>query len=96
MRPTIYLRVAFYYCIYNKYYLLNSLFFANKFPCKISSSNHGIALGSWGGGIIVSEMGLMHTPGIGALIVLVALALTRMSGRLDKGTAVHLSEANLP
>lgn len=62
---------------------------------NIAAFNVGIALGSWGGGMIVSEMGLMHTPWIGAVIVIVALALTRMSGRLDKRTAVHLSEANV-
>jgi DHA1 family inner membrane transport protein len=27
---------------------------------------------------------LMHTPWVGAVIVLIALALTRFSGRLDK------------
>lgn len=53
---------------------------------NIAVFNVGIALGSWGGGMIVSEMGLMHTPWIGAVIVLVALALTRISGRLDKRT----------
>jgi predicted MFS family arabinose efflux permease len=62
---------------------------------NIAAFNVGIALGSWGGGMIVSEMGLMHTPWIGAVIVIVALALTRMSGRLDKRTEVHLSEANV-
>ncbi|MBJ6923059.1 MFS transporter, partial [Vibrio cholerae] len=62
---------------------------------NIAPFNVGIALGSWGGGMIVSEMGLMHTPWIGAVIVIVALALTRMSARLDKRTAVHLSEANV-
>lgn len=62
---------------------------------NIAAFNVGIALGSWGGGMIVSEMGLMHTPWIGAVIVLIALALTRMSGRLDKRTEVHLSEANV-
>jgi len=51
---------------------------------NIAAFNVGIALGSWGGGMIVSEMGLMHTPWIGAVIVIVALVLTRMSGRLDK------------
>jgi predicted MFS family arabinose efflux permease len=53
---------------------------------NIAAFNVGIALGSWGGGVIVSEMGLMHTPWIGAVIVLVALILTRMSGHLDKRT----------
>ncbi|EPF2928295.1 MFS transporter [Vibrio navarrensis] len=51
---------------------------------NIAAFNVGIALGSWGGGVIVAKAGLMHTPWIGALIVLLALALTRLSGRLDK------------
>lgn len=51
---------------------------------NIAAFNVGIALGSWGGGVIVAKAGLMHTPWVGALIVLLALALTRLSGRLDK------------
>jgi len=50
---------------------------------NIAAFNVGIALGSWGGGLIVAEAGLMHTPWVGAVIVLVALALTRFSGKLD-------------
>lgn len=51
---------------------------------NIAAFNVGIALGSWGGGIIVAKAGLIHTPWIGAVIVLLALVLTRLSGRLDK------------
>ncbi|WP_413112347.1 MFS transporter [Thaumasiovibrio sp. DFM-14] len=51
---------------------------------NIAAFNVGIALGSWGGGLIVANAGLMHTPWVGAVIVLLALALTRYSGRLDK------------
>ncbi|WP_394129312.1 MFS transporter [Shewanella maritima] len=51
---------------------------------NIAAFNVGIALGSWGGGMIVAQAGLMHTPWVGALIVLLALLLTRLSGRLDK------------
>jgi predicted MFS family arabinose efflux permease len=54
---------------------------------NIAAFNVGIALGSWGGGMVVSEMGLMHTPWIGAVIVIVALGLTRYSGHLDKRAA---------
>ncbi|MGI9886290.1 MFS transporter [Vibrio chagasii] len=56
---------------------------------NIAAFNVGIALGSWGGGIIVAESGLMNTPWIGAVIVLVALALTRFSGLLDKRTSTN-------
>ncbi|GLR74080.1 MFS transporter [Aliivibrio sifiae] len=51
---------------------------------NIAAFNVGIALGSWGGGLIVAKAGLMHTPWVGAIIVLIALALTRYSGRLDR------------
>ncbi|MBL4829086.1 MAG: MFS transporter [Aliivibrio sp.] len=51
---------------------------------NIAAFNVGIALGSWGGGLIVSEAGLMHTPWVGAVLVIIALALTRLSGHLDK------------
>ncbi|GMQ49511.1 MFS transporter [Vibrio sp. 10N] len=51
---------------------------------NIAAFNVGIALGSWGGGHIVAEAGLMHTPWVGAAIVTLALLLTRLSGALDK------------
>ncbi|MGL5629493.1 MAG: MFS transporter, partial [Plesiomonas shigelloides] len=50
---------------------------------NIAAFNVGIALGAWGGGMIVAKAGLMHTPWVGALVVLVALLLTRISGYLD-------------
>lgn len=51
---------------------------------NIAAFNVGIALGAWGGGMIVAQAGLMHTPWVGALVVLVALLLTRVSGYLDR------------
>ncbi|WP_028865675.1 MFS transporter [Psychromonas aquimarina] len=51
---------------------------------NIAAFNVGIALGAWGGGLIVAEAGLMNTPWIGAIVVLLALVLTRFSGALDK------------
>jgi len=51
---------------------------------NIAAFNIGIALGSWGGGIVVEQAGLIHTPWIGAIVVFSALALTRLSARLDK------------
>lgn len=59
---------------------------------NIAAFNVGIAFGSWGGGVIVSEMGLMHTPWIGAMIVLAALVLTRISGRLDNQTSKQMTQ----
>lgn len=60
---------------------------------NIAAFNVGIALGSWGGGHIVAEAGLMHTPWVGAMIVLVALVLTRFSGALDKRQSAIYSAA---
>lgn len=51
---------------------------------NIAAFNLGIALGAWGGGLIVDHWGLQHTPWVGALIVAVAILLTRWSGRLDQ------------
>lgn len=51
---------------------------------NIAAFNLGIAAGAWGGGLIVAHLGLIHTAWIGALVVLLALALTAWSGRLDR------------
>jgi multidrug resistance protein len=51
---------------------------------NIAAFNIGIALGAWGGGLIVSHIGLVHTPWIGGLIVLGAVALTQLSAYLDR------------
>ncbi|EKO3380468.1 MFS transporter [Vibrio fluvialis] len=51
---------------------------------NIAAFNIGIALGSWGGSIVVKQSGLMTTPWVGALIVAGALLLTRLSHRLDQ------------
>lgn len=50
---------------------------------NIAAFNVGIAIGAWLGGHVVAGMSLMDTSWIGALIVLVALVLTRISGHLD-------------
>jgi DHA1 family inner membrane transport protein len=51
---------------------------------NIAAFNVGIALGAWGGGLVVTSLGLMATPWIGALVVLGALALTTLAGWLDR------------
>jgi DHA1 family inner membrane transport protein len=56
---------------------------------NIAAFNVGIALGAWGGGMIVDRIGLMATPWIGALVVLGALALTTLAGRLDRRDAAR-------
>jgi len=51
---------------------------------NIAAFNIGIALWAWGGGVIVERSGLMTTPWVGAIVVLIALLLTRFSGALDR------------
>src|SRR5471032_1262770 len=51
---------------------------------NIADFNLGIAGGAWGGGLIVEHLGLVHTGWIGGIVVLGALALTALSGRLDR------------
>lgn len=50
---------------------------------NIAAFNLGIAFAAWAGGLVVTHLGVMHTPWIGAVVVLGALALTYWSGRLD-------------
>lgn len=58
---------------------------------NIAAFNLGIAFGAWGGGLIVDSIGLAHTPWIGALVVLGALGLTALSGRLDARDPIAVS-----
>ncbi len=51
---------------------------------NIAAFNVGIAVGASAGGLVVEHIGLMHTPWLGALVVLAALGLTALSGRLDR------------
>lgn len=55
---------------------------------NIAAFNVGIALGAWGGGLIVAHLGLMATPWIGALAVVGALLLTTLAGWLDRRDGV--------
>lgn len=60
---------------------------------NIAAFNVGIAAGAWGGGLIVAHLGLMATPWIGALVVLGALGLTTLAGRMDRISATdHASQ----
>ncbi len=58
---------------------------------NIAAFNVGIAGGAWGGGLIVTQFGLMATPWVGALVVLGALGLTTLAGRLDRRDGIHSS-----
>ncbi|MFK3844578.1 MFS transporter [Stenotrophomonas sp. NPDC078853] len=51
---------------------------------NIAAFNIGIVLGASLGGLVVEHIGLMHTPWLGALVVVGAFALTALSGRLDR------------
>lgn len=53
---------------------------------NIAAFNVGIAGGAWIGGLIVSHLGLLATPWIGAIVVVGALLLTTWSGVLDART----------
>ncbi|MBD8541973.1 MFS transporter [Oxalobacteraceae sp. CFBP 8761] len=55
---------------------------------NIAAFNVGIALGAWGGGLIVAHLGLMATPWIDALVVVGALLLTTLAGWLDRRDGV--------
>jgi len=55
---------------------------------NIAAFNVGIALGAWGGGLIVAHLRLMATPWIGALVVVGALLLTTLAGWLDRRDGV--------
>jgi DHA1 family inner membrane transport protein len=56
---------------------------------NIAAFNVGIAMGASLGGLVVDHLGLMHTPWLGALVVLGALGLTVLSGRLDRRDGVE-------
>jgi predicted MFS family arabinose efflux permease len=58
---------------------------------NIAAFNIGIAGGAWGGGLIVAQFGLMATPWVGALVVLGALGLTTLAGRLDRRDGIQPS-----
>ncbi|GKS14975.1 hypothetical protein YDYSY3_59750 [Paenibacillus chitinolyticus] len=51
---------------------------------NIAAFNIGIAVGSVIGGIVIGSMGLVHTPWIGALMVILAILLTGISAKLEK------------
>ena len=62
---------------------------------NIAAFNLGIAGAAWAGGLIVTHLGLQHTPWIGALVVLVSLALTHWSGVLDRRSGIPMRAAGV-
>jgi MFS transporter, DHA1 family, inner membrane transport protein len=63
---------------------------------NIAAFNLGIAGAAWAGGLIVEHFGLMQTPWIGALVVLVAWGLTELSGRLDRAAGIDVRAGGMP
>lgn len=63
---------------------------------NIAAFNVGIAAGAQLGGEIVAGWGLAPLPWVGALVVLGALALTRLSGRLDARQPLPARRSPLP
>ncbi len=61
---------------------------------NIAAFNVGIALGAWGGGLIVERFGLMATPPVGALIVGGAFALTTLARWLDRRDGLPLKSVH--
>lgn len=51
---------------------------------NIAAFNIGIAVGSIIGGVVIDSMGLVHTPWIGALMVVIAIILTAISAKLER------------
>ena len=62
---------------------------------NIAAFNLGIAGAAWAGGLIMTHWGLQHTPWIGALVVLVSLALTHWSGVLDRRSGIPVRAAGV-
>jgi predicted MFS family arabinose efflux permease len=56
---------------------------------NIAAFNLGVAGGSWAGGLVVSHLGLGHTPWIAAAVTLAAFGLTALSGRLDRRNSME-------
>jgi len=51
---------------------------------NISAFNIGIALGATIGGIVADTIGLVHTPWVGGIMVILAVILTAVSRRLER------------
>ncbi|ARO33630.1 major facilitator superfamily protein (plasmid) [Rhizobium sp. NXC14] len=61
---------------------------------NIAAFNLGIAMGAWLGGLVVgSPLGLGATPWVGAILVVIALLLTVLSGALDRRAVPALKTA---
>lgn len=61
---------------------------------NIAAFNLGVAGGAWTGGLVVTHLGLMDTPWIGATVVLFALALTWISGKIDRRDQLRVAASH--
>jgi len=59
---------------------------------NIGAFNLGIAFGAWAGGLAVESFGLAMTPFLGAAVVALGIALTRLSGALDPQRKLQAAE----
>ncbi|KGR78209.1 MFS transporter [Ureibacillus manganicus] len=60
---------------------------------NIAAFNAGIAIGSYLGGIITNSIGLIHTSWIGAIMVLMAAVLSRLSSALERKDQLSKNKA---
>ncbi|WP_430787262.1 MFS transporter [Virgibacillus flavescens] len=51
---------------------------------NIAAFNAGIAIGSFLGGAVTASIGIIHTTWVGGIMVIIAILLTGLSGRLEK------------
>lgn len=51
---------------------------------NIAAFNIGIAVGATIGGFVVNTIGLVHTPWVGGVMVMLAVSLTAVSLRLER------------
>ncbi|GAA4838773.1 MFS transporter [Paenibacillus vulneris] len=57
---------------------------------NIAAFNAGIAIGAYLGGVVVNQLGLIHTPWVGAVMVFGAIILTGWSRFLEKKDAARV------
>ena len=62
---------------------------------NIAAFNLGVAGGAYIGWLIVIHLGLMQTPWRAALVVLLALSFTALSGELDRRETMRLQETGV-
>lgn len=72
----------------------NAVDFASSL--NIAAFNAGIAIGAFLGGIVVEQLGVAHTPWVGAVMVAIAVLLTAASLRLENAEARANNDTRTP